>query len=239
MIPAGERMDVAKSMTYKPEYSWNYELGTHLLLCEHRVSLDAAIYYMDTRNQQIARFADSGLGRMMVNAGSSESYGAELTLSAQVTSCWSTTLNYGYTHATFTDYEDGSTTTSEAGKKVHVNYNGNYVPFIPQHTLNATLRYDIPCAKAAFFQKASVGINYSGVGRIYWTEKNDALQNFYNLLGADFTLTKRICEMTVWTKNALNADYNSFCFNNSTSSDKFFAQRGTPFQIGADLRFRF
>lgn len=239
MIPAGERMDVKKSMTYKPEYSWNYELGTHLSLCEHRMSLDAAIYYMDTRDQQIARFADSGLGRMMVNAGRSESYGAELTLLAQLTSCWSATLNYGYTHATFTDYEDGSNTTNEAGEKVQVSYDGNYVPFIPQHTLNATLRYHIPCVEGAFFQKASVGMNYTGAGRVYWTEKNDVSQNFYNLLGADFTLTKGICEITVWTKNVLNSDYNSFCFNNSTSSDKFFAQRGIPFQIGADLRFRF
>ncbi|MFA6872763.1 MAG: TonB-dependent receptor [Bacteroidaceae bacterium] len=238
MIPIGERMDVAKRMTYKPEYSWNYELGTHLSLCEHRVSLDAAIYYMDTRDQQITRFVDSGLGRMMVNAGRSQSYGAELTLFAQLTSCWNAMLNYGYTHATFTDYKDGSITTNAAGEEVVMSYDGNYVPFIPQHTLNATLRYAIPCAKDAFFQKASVGINYSGVGRIYWTEKNDVSQDFYNLWGVDFSLTKGICELSVWMKNALNTDYNSFCFNNSTSSDNFFAQRGTPFQIGFDLRFR-
>lgn len=40
---------------------------------------------MDTHDQQISRFAESGLGRITVNAGKSRSLGAEASLRAQVT----------------------------------------------------------------------------------------------------------------------------------------------------------
>ena len=38
-----------------------------------QLKTDLAAFYMDTHDQQIAKFVNSGLGRMMVNAGSSES----------------------------------------------------------------------------------------------------------------------------------------------------------------------
>ena len=39
------------STTYKPEYSWNYEVGSHLTLWEGRLWADVAAFYMDTRDQ--------------------------------------------------------------------------------------------------------------------------------------------------------------------------------------------
>ena len=58
---------------------------------------------------------------MMVNAGSSESYGAEVSLTASVNRNLSLNGSYGYTYATFTDYVVSD----------EENYNGNYVPFVP------------------------------------------------------------------------------------------------------------
>ena len=129
MMPE-EKIDVKASTTYKPEYSWNYEAGAHLTLWEGRLWADLAAYYMDTRDQQIAQFAESGLGRITINAGKSRSYGAEVALRSSLTDALSLNANYGYTYATFTDYvvrqktEDGSLQEKE-------NYNGNYVPFVP------------------------------------------------------------------------------------------------------------
>ena len=52
----------------------------------------------------ISQFAESGLGRITINAGKSRSYGAEAALRASVTKELSLNASYGYTYATFTDY---------------------------------------------------------------------------------------------------------------------------------------
>ena len=65
--------DVKSTTLYKPEYSWNYEIGSHMTMFDGRLQADVAAFYMDTHDQQISRFAASGLGRITVNAGKSRS----------------------------------------------------------------------------------------------------------------------------------------------------------------------
>lgn len=73
-----------------------------------KLKTDLAAFYMDTRDLCcIAKFVESGLGRMMVNAGSSESYGAEVSLTASVIRNLSLNGSYGYTHSTFKKYDAG------------------------------------------------------------------------------------------------------------------------------------
>ena len=69
-----------RNLSYKPEQSWNYEAGTHLSFLDGRLQADLAAFYMQTRDQQLAQFSESGLGRVMVNAGKSRSCGIEASL---------------------------------------------------------------------------------------------------------------------------------------------------------------
>ena len=67
---------IAKTIEYKPETSWNYEVGAHLNLFNNQVHLDLAAYYMQIRNQQLSVMAGNyGFGRVMTNAGRSHSCG--------------------------------------------------------------------------------------------------------------------------------------------------------------------
>lgn len=75
-VPASD-VNVSDATLYKPEYSWNYEVGSHTTWFDDRLQADVALFYMDTHDQQISRFAESGLGRITVNAGKSRSLGAE------------------------------------------------------------------------------------------------------------------------------------------------------------------
>ncbi len=43
-----ELPEVKATTQYKPEYSWNYEVGSHLTLWEGRLWADLAAFYMDT-----------------------------------------------------------------------------------------------------------------------------------------------------------------------------------------------
>ena len=232
MIPAFDRQEVAEAVPYKPEYCWSYEAGIHWDACEGKVKIDAALFYTDIYDQQIARFTSSNLGRIMVNAGRSRSYGAEAALQAAITQNWTVAANYGYTNATFIDYKSG---TGDNGQ----DYSGNYVPFIPRHTLCLTTTYNIPCAEGNFIDHAYLSASYRGVGSIYWTEQNDVSQPFYSLLSYNIGVTIGKAEIIYWMQNLTDTDYVTFCFNNSTRSDAYFAQRGAPFRMGVDLRLRF
>ena len=55
-----ELPEVKATTQYKPEYSWNYEIGSHLTLWEGKLWADLAAFYMDTRDQQISQMAESG-----------------------------------------------------------------------------------------------------------------------------------------------------------------------------------
>ena len=227
--------DIKKSTTYKPEYSWNYELGSHLTLWEGKLWADLAVFYMDTRDQQISQFAASGLGRVTINAGKSHSYGAEASLRASVTNELSLNASYGYTYATFTDYiineadKDGNLT-------VKADYNGKYVPFVPKHTLNIGGEYAISCSSRSIFDRVVFQANYNAAGRIYWTEQNDVSQAFYGTLNWRANLEKGNAMISFWARNFLDKDYAAFYFE---TMNKGFMQKGRPVQFGIDLRCRF
>ncbi|MBM6889055.1 TonB-dependent receptor [Bacteroides caecigallinarum] len=218
--------DIQETTMYKPEYSWNYEIGSHLTMFDGRLQADIAAFYMDTHDQQISRFAESGLGRITVNAGKSRSVGGELALKAQITDAFSLNGNYGYTHATFTDYVVSD----------EVNYNGNYVPFVPKHTFNIGGQYIFRMKRGAWLDNIIVNANYKGAGRIYWTEQNNAYQDLYGTLNGRVSLNKGNGQIGLWINNALNTDYQAFYFE---SMDRGFAQMGRPMQIGVDFRCRF
>lgn len=223
--------EIKNLVTYKPEYSWNYEIGSHLSLFGGKLKTDLAAFYMDTRDQQIAKFVESGLGRMMVNAGSSESYGAEVSLTASVNRNLSLNGSYGYTHSTFKKYDAGKSSSDE-----NIDYSGHYVPFVPRHTMNVGANYSFFLGGNKWAQSLTVGLNYTGAGKIYWTEKNDVSQSFYGTLNGRISLQTKALQIDFWGRNLTNKDYTTFYFE---SMERGFEQRSKPLQLGVDVRYHF
>lgn len=226
--------DIQKTTMYKPEYSWNYEIGSHLTMFDGRLQADIAAFYMDTHDQQISRFAASGLGRTTINAGKSRSIGGELALKAQITDAFSLNGNYGYTNSKFTEYT--SNYKDENGELQEISYNGHYVPFVPKHTFTVGGQYIFRMKSGAWLDNIILNANYKGAGRIYWTEQNNAYQDLYGTLNGRISLNKGNGQVGIWINNALNTDYQAFYFE---SMNRGFAQMGRPMQIGVDLRCRF
>lgn len=222
--------DVDEITTYKPEYSWNYEVGTHLDLAQGKIRTDLAVFYMDTRDQQLARFSENGFGRMMVNAGKSESYGAEVSFLAAPNRHLNIMANYGYTHSTFKEYEGGQT---NAG--IVIDYSGNYVPFVPMHTFSAGADYTF-FVKGSWIQAVTAGLNYSGAGKIYWTEDNHASDKFNGTLNARLSLQTKNIDIDLWAHNLTDHRFSTFYFE---SMNRGYKQINKPFQLGVDLRCRF
>jgi outer membrane receptor protein involved in Fe transport len=219
-------VDPKVESVYKPEYSWNYELGTHLTSSDGRLRADASVFYITLTDQQISRFVESGAGRVTVNAGESRSYGVELSTQAQLTDALNLRLAYGWTKAQFTNYTD---TIAD------IDYKDHYIPFAPQHTLNVGAQYTIPIRRA-ILDDIQLNLDYNAAGRIYWTEANDVSQPFYGTVNARIALRKGKGEVALWANNIFDTDYRTFYFE--TMGNGFY-QKGRPVMVGADLRLRF
>lgn len=218
----------ADQVRFKPEYAWNIELGTHLNLSDRRLLIDGALFYNLIFNQQIARFAPTGLGRMMVNAGRSQSCGAEITAVWNPNRHLTFTGNYGYTHATFLRYDDGQGN----------DYAGRHVPFVPAHIFSAEASYRCWLGTKGIWKGSTLtlGADCTGTGRIHWTEDNSVSQPLYVLLGARATFTAPRFTLIVWGKNLTQKHYSTFYFE---SMSRGFEQHGKPLQVGVDLNLNF
>jgi outer membrane receptor protein involved in Fe transport len=230
--------NIANTISYKPETSWNYEVGTHLNLFNHALHFDVAAYYMQVKNQQLSVMAGNyGFGRMMVNAGKSHSCGVETTLRGNVfDNHLSWAVSYGYTRALFDDYVDS---VSVGGKKKAVDYKDKYVPYVPQHTyaVMADYTFDVQNSK---LRTITLGFNLNGQGKTYWDEENTSEQKLYHVLGAHADADFGFMKISFWGKNLTNTKYNTFAVESAATGKKYtFAQLGNPFQCGVDLKFHF
>ena len=232
---SGNIASLKDAVEYKPEYTWSYELGTHQSLFDGKLQADLAVFYMNTKDQQISKMAISGLGRITENAGESESYGLEASLVANLNRHLQLNANYGYTKATFVKYELGDPVSSI---EPAVNYNGNYVPFVPRNTLNIGASYSF-FFKNCWTNSLTIGANYTGVGKIYWTESNNYdAQKYYNVLNGYLSLKAQNVQIDIWGRNLTNNDYETFFFYTPIAHIPK-AQRSKPLQIGVDVRLHF
>ena len=218
-------MVVDSIVPYKPEYSWNYEVGYKGALIENRLYAEVAAFYIAVKDIQITDFVDSGQGRLLKNAGRAKSMGFDLALTAVLTDDLTLSANYGFTRATFRNYKVSD----------ELDYTGNYVPFAPQNTLSVSAVYS-KTFRNRFIDRLHIQGHYNAAGRIYWTEQNDVYQDFYGLLNLKAGVSKGIVDLNLWANNVFNTDYTAFYFE--TNAYKL-AQAGRPLTFGADLSVTF
>lgn len=220
----GPSYDDATATAYKPEYSWTYELGTHLsFLPEQRLTLDLTTFYISCKDQQLTVFPSGSAGRMMTNAGKSRSLGAEFSLRYRVNN-WNLTGAYGYTNAKFVEYNDGNQ-----------DYKGNALPYSPRHTASLGVQYNFVINRRCL-DNILLSVDGKGVGPIYWDESNTVKQSFYPLLDAMVTLRKGDFELKGWGKNLTCQQYDTFYF---VSMGNRFCQKGKPLQVGMTINYNF
>ena len=233
--------NIEETIAYKPEESWNYEIGSHLNLLEGMVHFDLALYYMQIRNQQLSIMEpNSNYGRMMVNAGKSHSCGLETTLRGSAfDNAFDWGLAYAFTNAKFDEYEainltgwSPSAPNDDSYLGIDRNYDDKYVPFVPQHTFSAMADYHIG--------KFTIGANVAGQGKTWWDEANTYSQKLYATLGAHADYDFGPVIVSLWGRNLTDTKYNTFAVQSSAAGGtRYFAQRATPLQFGLDVNIHF
>lgn len=223
-ISSATAPSVEEIVAYKPEKSWNYEVGTHVTCADGRVRCDLAAFYIRCRDQQLTMFPEgSTTGRITSNAGKSRMWGAEAQIRFMPVRRLLFNLNYGYTNAKFVEFIDGNN-----------NYANKYVPYAPSHTLfvSGTYRQPLPWRLNALEFTASA----RGVGHIWWDEENSLRQPFYATMSASATLCTDWMDIEFWMDNVTGTRYDVFYFK---SMENRFIQRGAPRRWGLTIRYNF
>jgi outer membrane receptor protein involved in Fe transport len=211
-----------EDLMYDPEESWNYEVGFKTSLHQNRIIAEAALFYIDWTNQQIYQTVPSGQGAMLKNAGHSVSKGFEVSGRAWIFDHTEAVISYGYTHATFIDHKVNDS----------VNYNGNYVPYVPKHTLAVQLNQTVVFKANSFADRMRITALYRGLGKHYWNEKNSQAQSAYGLLDLRVKAERKKVGVELWAKNLLDQYYASFYFE---AIGNRYQQSGIPFNFGINL----
>ncbi len=215
-------------LAYGVETAWSYELGARLDRLGFLQSLTTSLYYMDVNNLQLTRFVASGAGRVISNAGSSHTLGAEMTARLRLADNLSATVSYGYTDARF------AKRSAEELASGLADLSDKRVPFIPSHTYSAMLSaYET--VEHGFVTSYFADLEVAGLGRIYWTEDNDYSQPGTYTIGGRLGAGAGRFTLSIWGKNLLGRDHAIFFFRSMGNS---FTQLTAPRTFGLDLSYR-
>ncbi|MDL2214807.1 TonB-dependent receptor [Dysgonomonas sp. OttesenSCG-928-M03] len=218
-----------EALTYKPEHSWSYEIGTKANCLNKLIYTELSLFYIRWNDQQVSQNQPDGKGYILRNAGKSISKGVEATVHVNPLENLSFNLSYGYTHAKFKDYVYNTDETKK------IDYSGKYLPMVPRHTFSAAANYSIPMQDKSLLDKIVLNAQYTGQGKLYWREDNIAEQPFYGTLNARTSFIKGNVSLDLWAKNITDTDYIAYYFKSSGS----FAQKGKPFTCGLNLNLKF
>ncbi len=211
--------------SFEPEFSWNYELGFKGQFLNERVALQSSVFYIDWKNQQIYQMLASGQGSLLKNAGASVSKGFEVDLKTLITKSLQFQGSFGYTHATFV----------ENRLNEQVDHSGNYIPYVPEYTLYAGLRY-LHKLSSRSLEALRLQLGYLAVGDHYWNEANSTKQEAYGLLNLMISLDAKNFGLDLFANNVTSTHYHSFSF---AALGRQYVQQGRPATFGLNLRYSF
>lgn len=212
---------------FKPEYSWSYEVGMKGRFFNNLLSLDLSLFNIDWTDQQISQKRATEQGFKLRNAGKSTSRGFEITTQVNPLKDLNFQLNYGYTHAKFDKY------LYDEDKEI--DYSGNYLPLVPRNTFSVIADHTIRLNKR-WLDKIKLNVQYTGLGKLYWSDDNNSVQDYYNTLNAKVAFILKGLSLDIWARNITNEKYITYYFE---SMGNKFAQRGKPFSLGVDVNLTF
>lgn len=223
--------------TFRPEYSWNYEIGSKNTFLNGNLLLNGALFFTDWTDQQVAcqnpvSFGGSSTQRTYTcNVGEAQIFGLELDGVYQLTEHLSVTANYAYTDATYTKFQDDSlAATLTLTGLPQINFDGKRLPYVPEHKLTFSPQYQRDLGRGLTLQ-ARADLAY----RSKTFQRADNLQYFGAKTTLDLRLTLRSEDWRIqaFVDNALDDD-------TPTAGVRFFDSVNysvsSPLVTGADRR---
>lgn len=214
------------NLGYDEEELWNYEIGVKYFSPDKKFHIDAALFYIDWKDQQI--FVMGMMGPGIKNAGDARSIGGELDLGWEFLPNLTYILTAGYSNAKYYHH-----LTSE--------YKDNRIVMAPEFTGNTGLSYR-KTVSASWFRSFAASTTVTGFGSQYFDEANLLKQSPYFLWNFDFSISGKHIDFHVWGKNILDKAFFSYMLNNPVGEKlpqyHDMGQSGAPARFGASVTFK-
>lgn len=213
-------------LSYEEEYLWNYEAGAKFFSPDKTFNLNAALFYIDWKNQQI--FVMEMMGPSIRNAGDARSLGGEFDLNWEFLPGFNYTLAAGYSNSKYYNHR------TEA-------YENNWIVMAPDFTMNTGI-YWFKSLKTGFVKALNAGTSVTGFGTQYFDEANTLKQNPYFLWNMNLGFSGKHFDVNIWGKNILDKAFFTYMFNspvgNKLPAYRDSGQSGSPARFGASITFK-
>jgi iron complex outermembrane recepter protein len=212
-------------VAYGPETSWTYETGIKTSLLEDRLSLNAALFYVDWDDMQLSRF-DATLGGYVTNAGRSSSRGFELEANARPIDELELFATFGCADTEFGSYVD------PYGESAR----GHDLPFAPRTTWSAGAQWsrEITDSVRLILRGECVGIGS------YHYDAGGRESESYMLTDFRLAIVGSGWRVDGWVKNAFDEEYVPLAFQaNPSDPSSFVGESGAPRTFGITARIEF
>ncbi len=159
---------------FNEEKVWNYEVGVKSEWLEHRLQLNAALFYEDLTGQQLTANVVTNVGALTsvnTNVGKSHTEGLELEAHAKPMEHLGVNATYTYTYAVFDNFPGfqefctiaGVAAASPACLNTSLgNAAGKLFPNVPQHMASVSLDWTAPLYQEwKYFARPSVSYRSS------------------------------------------------------------------------------
>lgn len=137
----------------QPDKTRNHELGLKSSLLDNRLLLNAAIYYIQWKDIQVAGQTVNGSIPITVNASEATSRGLELSAAARIADGWRLSAGYAYNQAKLSADAPGIVRGEDA-------FDGDRLPGSPRHQGNLALNWYRPLANGL-----ALGADYALYGQ--------------------------------------------------------------------------
>ncbi len=216
------RLEEGETGEFEEEIATNYELGWKGTWMDRRLTVNGTFFFVDYDDFQSQSF--DGASLKVTNAGSLESYGAELELMFIPTMSTVIGSNIGYNKAEYKEFEGGQCTVNQAFYQYYVIEEGTEAPGTtgscsqdlsgkpldnaPEWTVSSFVQYEQPIGDALM---AKVRLEHNYVDAFFLDQDLD--QNLYNdevdLVNLRLTLsnTNGDWEVALWGQNLLDEQY--------------------------------
>jgi iron complex outermembrane receptor protein len=188
--------------SYKPETTWNYELGLKSTLFD-RVRFNAAVFYIDYQQRlfQTVALQSSQFVQVTKNIGPSHNYGGEFDVSTRITPDLYFNASFGATQATW-----GNTPYFDLDLNVPTNLKGGSAPYAPAYQGSLSLDWSHHLNEALAL---GARVDASFVGHQYWDPTDHFQQPAHQTVNAGIRLEANHWSVEGHVANVFNKLYNT------------------------------
>jgi iron complex outermembrane receptor protein len=192
----------AYACKYKPETTWNYELGLKSTFFD-RLRFNAAVFYIDYRDRlfQTVAFEANNFIQLTKNIGASRSYGGEFDVSARLTQDLYFTTSFGVTKAIW-----GNVPYFDLDLNQATNLSGRTAPYAPDYQGSVSLDWSHHLTD---YLTLGARADATLVGHQYWDPTDHFQQPAHQLVNLGIRLEGGQWSIGAHVANVFNKLYNT------------------------------